>query len=57
MSRNLLCSLLLAREPRLDADTFAAIRARAAARGYAVDRLWLASTMGTDAPTQLVRSQ
>ena len=35
---------VLAREPRLDADTFALIRARAAARGYAVERLWIADT-------------
>ncbi|HQW81096.1 MAG: lipocalin family protein [Rhodanobacteraceae bacterium] len=35
---------VLAREPQLDAEVFAAIKQRAAARGYAVERLWLADT-------------
>lgn len=36
---------VLARDPQLDPEIFEGIKARAAARGYAVERLWVADTL------------
>ncbi len=44
---------VLARDPQLDPDVFDGIKARAAARGYAVERLWVADTL-RNAPEQRV---
>lgn len=36
---------VLARDPQLEPEVFEGIKARAAARGYAVERLWVADTL------------
>lgn len=44
---------VLARDPQLDPAVFEDIKARAAARGYEVERLWVADTLRVE-PTQRV---
>lgn len=44
---------ILSRDPVLDAEVFAGIKTRAAARGYAVDRLLITETQGGDASAGL----
>ncbi|HWT16686.1 MAG TPA: lipocalin family protein [Patescibacteria group bacterium] len=44
---------VLAREPQLDPVVFDGIKTRAAARGYAVERLWVADTLRTDTTTRV----
>ena len=40
-------------EPQLDPVVFDGIKTRAAARGYAVERLWVADTLRTDTTTRV----
>lgn len=44
---------VLARDPQLEPEVFEGIKARAAARGYAVERLWVADTLRADATTRV----
>ncbi len=44
---------VLARDPQLDPEVFEGIKARAAARGYAVERLWVADTLRDTAATRV----